>query len=59
MTVLRRKEREPGKDIHMKIERKREVQELGRLNLVIAGKGTALKGIRRNFCIVSRLLSSA
>ena len=43
----------------MKLGRKRKVQELGRLILIIAGKGTALKGIRMNYCIASRLLSSA
>ena len=59
MTNVRRKERKPGNDIHMKLGRKRKVQELGRLTLIIAGRGTALKGIRRNYCIGSRLLSSA
>ena len=37
--------------MHMKLGRKRKVQELGRLTLIIAEKGTALKGIRRNYCI--------
>ena len=55
MTNLRRNERKPGNDIHMKLGRKRKVQELGQLILIIAGKGTAEKGIRRNFCIGSRL----
>ena len=54
MTNLRQKERKPGNDIHMKLGRKRKVQELRRLFLIIAGKGTALKGIRRNYCIASR-----
>ena len=35
MTNTRRKERKPGIAIHMKIERKRKVQELGRLTLTI------------------------
>ena len=58
MKNLRRKERKPGNDIHVKLGRKK-IQELGRLTLIIARKGTALKGPRRKNCIASRLLSSA
>ena len=57
MTNLRRKEGKPGTDIAMK--RQTQVKELGPLTLIIAGKGTALKGIENIFCIGFRLLSSA
>ena len=59
MTNLRRKERKPGNVSHMKLGRKRKLQKLGRLTFIIAGKGTTAKEFRRNYCIGSRLLSSA
>ena len=45
MTNLRRKEGKPVNYIHMELGRKGKIQELGRLTLIIAGKGTALKRI--------------
>ena len=50
--------KKPENDIHMKLGQKK-FRKLRRFTLTIAGKWTALKGIRKKYCIGSRLLSSA
>ena len=37
MINVRRREREPGIDIHMKQGRERKIQEIGKIVLIIAG----------------------
>ena len=59
MKNLRRIARKPGNDIHIRLGQKRKVQELERFSLISAGKGAALKRFRKNYCVGSRLLSSA